>query len=59
MKNKVADMLSGNFGCLECGSIYYKATTNNDDWTFLECPDCGSYKTKELKQSEVKNERCN
>lgn len=47
-------MLSGNFGCLECGSIYYKATTNNDDWTFLECPNCGSYKTKELKQIEEK-----
>lgn len=52
-------MLSGKFGCLECGYLYYKVTTNDDDWTFLECPWCGSYKTKELKQSEVKNERCN
>lgn len=52
-------MLSGNFGCLECGFLYYKATTDNDDWSFLECPRCGSYKTKELKQSEERDERCN
>lgn len=49
MKNKEFDVLSGKFGCLECGYLYYKATTNDDDWTFLECPRCGSYKTKELK----------
>lgn len=52
-------MLSGNFGCLECGFMYYKATTDNDDYTFLECPKCGSYKTKELKQIEGKKERGN
>nr|DAK91313.1 MAG TPA: DNA-directed RNA polymerase [Caudoviricetes sp.] len=46
-------MLSGKFGCLECGYLYYKATTN-DDWTFLECPRCGSYNTKELNQREEK-----
>jgi len=47
-------VLSGKFGCLECGYLYYKATTNDDDWTFLECPRCGSYNTKELNQSEEK-----